>query len=153
MAATLPTKQIHFPFTKWSFSLNPGPFNLKEHVLITIFASCGAGDVSAVGLITILKIFYRRGLNPIAATLLVQTTQVLIIFTSTCLVLLQHGIIGTKPIEWLSCVPSHVSNEFSYWDMDGLVYSENIWLTPLTCGGRLNWFKSLCFGTNLSLSC
>ncbi|KAK0599083.1 hypothetical protein LWI29_002191 [Acer saccharum] len=48
MAATLPSKQIQVAFTKWSFSLNPGPFNLKEHVLITIFASCGARGISAV---------------------------------------------------------------------------------------------------------
>ena len=32
MAATLSTKPIRVPFTKWSFSLNPGPFSLKEHV-------------------------------------------------------------------------------------------------------------------------
>ncbi|KAJ4725318.1 putative Oligopeptide transporter [Melia azedarach] len=77
MAATLPTKQIGVPFTKWSFSLNPGPFNLKEHVLITIFASCGASGVYAVGIITIVKAFYHRSLHPVAAMLLVQTTQLL----------------------------------------------------------------------------
>ncbi|KAL6332805.1 hypothetical protein AAG906_015068 [Vitis piasezkii] len=25
----------------WGFSLNPGPFNMKEHVIITVFANCG----------------------------------------------------------------------------------------------------------------
>ncbi|KDO59176.1 hypothetical protein CISIN_1g037647mg [Citrus sinensis] len=44
MAATLPSKPIRVPLTKWTFSMNPGPFNLKEHVLITIFANCGAGE-------------------------------------------------------------------------------------------------------------
>ncbi|KAL5735608.1 hypothetical protein ACOSP7_030069 [Xanthoceras sorbifolium] len=77
MAATLPSKQIKVPFTKWSFSLNPGPFNLKEHVLITIFASCGSNGVYAVGIITIVKAFYVRSLHPVAAMLLVQTTQML----------------------------------------------------------------------------
>lgn len=76
MAATLPTKQMRVPFTKWSFSLNPGPFNLKEHVLITIFAGCGASGVYAVNIITIVKAFYNRSLHPVAAMLLVQTTQV-----------------------------------------------------------------------------
>ncbi len=76
MASTLPKKQIKIPLTKWSFSLNPGPFNLKEHVLITIFASAGTGGVYAVSIITSVKAFYRRPLHPVAAMLLVQTTQV-----------------------------------------------------------------------------
>uniref|UniRef100_A0A2P2KAG1 Oligopeptide transporter 1-like isoform X1 n=3 Tax=Rhizophora mucronata TaxID=61149 RepID=A0A2P2KAG1_RHIMU len=77
MASTLPTKPIHVPFTKWKFSLNPGPFNLKEHVLITIFANCGSGGVYAVSIITSIKAFYRRHINALAAMLLVQTTQLL----------------------------------------------------------------------------
>ena len=76
MAATLPKKAIRVPLTPWSFSLNPGPFNLKEHVLITIFANAGANGVYAVSIITIVKAFYHRGLHPIAAFLLSQTTQV-----------------------------------------------------------------------------
>ncbi|KAF2323848.1 hypothetical protein GH714_000818 [Hevea brasiliensis] len=48
MAAVLPNKQIKIPLTRWSFSLNPGPFNLKEHVLITILASTGAAGVYAL---------------------------------------------------------------------------------------------------------
>ncbi|KAL5981935.1 OPT superfamily [Asimina triloba] len=77
MAATLPTKPISVPFTKCSFSLNPGPFNLKEHVLITIFANAGAGGVYAINIITILKAFYHRNINPLAAFLLALTTQML----------------------------------------------------------------------------
>ena len=76
MAATLPEKQIKVPWTKWSFSMNPGPFNLKEHVLITMFANAGAGGVYAVGILTIVKAFYKRSLHPGAGYLLVQTTQV-----------------------------------------------------------------------------
>ncbi|KAF2288777.1 hypothetical protein GH714_013074 [Hevea brasiliensis] len=45
MAASLPNKIIYVPGTKWSFSLNPGPFNMKEHVLITIFANSGSNPV------------------------------------------------------------------------------------------------------------
>ncbi|KAJ6776061.1 ISP4 LIKE PROTEIN [Salix koriyanagi] len=77
MAAKFPEKTISVPFTKWSFSLNPGPFNMKEHVLITIFANCGAGGVYAVYIVTIIKAFYHRGLHPVAAMLLAQTTQLL----------------------------------------------------------------------------
>ncbi|CAK9145094.1 unnamed protein product [Ilex paraguariensis] len=83
MAATLPTAQIRVPFTKLSFSLNPGPFNLKEHVLITIFANAGSNSVYAVNIITIVKAFYHRDLHPLAAYLLSQTTQVYHIPRST----------------------------------------------------------------------
>ncbi|RWV78859.1 hypothetical protein GW17_00060100, partial [Ensete ventricosum] len=58
MAATLPTSRIKIRLTNWSFSLNPGPFNLKKHVLIAIFANAGAGGVYALGIVTIMKAFY-----------------------------------------------------------------------------------------------
>ncbi|KAJ0045620.1 hypothetical protein Pint_03793 [Pistacia integerrima] len=77
MAATLPSKPVKVPLTPWSFSLNPGPFNIKEHVLITIFAGCGSSGVYAVGIITIVKAFYERPMSAVAAMLLVQTTQLL----------------------------------------------------------------------------
>ncbi|ERN19210.1 hypothetical protein AMTRI_Chr10g7600 [Amborella trichopoda] len=77
MAKTLPTNSITIPGTKWKFSMNPGPFNLKEHVLITIFANSGSNSVYAVNIITIVKAFYHRQLNPFAALLLSQTTQML----------------------------------------------------------------------------
>ncbi|KAE9619664.1 putative oligopeptide transporter, OPT superfamily [Lupinus albus] len=77
MAATLPTKSIHVPLTKWSFSFNPGPFSMKEHALITILASCGASGVYAIGIVTIVKAFYHRRINPIAAFMLAISTQML----------------------------------------------------------------------------
>ncbi|CAJ2633712.1 unnamed protein product [Trifolium pratense] len=77
MAATLPTTIYKVPFTPWSFTLNPGPFNLKEHALITIFASAGASGVYAINIITIVKAFYHRNINPTAAFLLALSTQML----------------------------------------------------------------------------
>lgn len=87
MAATLPTKKFGFPGTNWSWSFNPGPFNVKEHVLISIFANTGAGGAYATGIITIVKAFYHRQLSVAAAMLLTQTTQVLndhICFSFSC---------------------------------------------------------------------
>ncbi|PKY55885.1 OPT superfamily oligopeptide transporter, partial [Rhizophagus irregularis] len=43
MARVLPTRK--FQILRWSFSLNPGPFNIKEHVCI--FVATGAGGGSA----------------------------------------------------------------------------------------------------------
>ncbi|KAG6619743.1 oligopeptide transporter 1-like [Carya illinoinensis] len=77
MAAYLTDKSVRVPGTKWRFSLNPGPFNLKEHVLITIFANSGSNGVYAVGIITIVKAFYHRRIHPLAAMLLTQSTQLL----------------------------------------------------------------------------
>ncbi|KAG2583398.1 hypothetical protein PVAP13_6KG227000 [Panicum virgatum] len=79
MASTLPERPIHVPLTggRCSFSLNPGPFSLKEHCLITIFAGAGCSGVYALNIIAIVKVFYKRQINPYAAMLLAQTTQLL----------------------------------------------------------------------------
>ncbi|EPS60835.1 hypothetical protein M569_13965 [Genlisea aurea] len=77
MAATLPERRFRFPGTNWSFSLNPGPFNMKEHCLITIFANAGASGVYAIGIVTIVKAFYHRKLHPLAAMILTHSTQLL----------------------------------------------------------------------------
>ncbi|XP_028752885.1 oligopeptide transporter 1-like [Neltuma alba] len=77
MAAILPTKEIRFPLTRWSFSLNRGPSALKEHVLITVFATSGSTGVYAMNLINTGKVFYRRSIHPLAAYLLVITTQMI----------------------------------------------------------------------------
>ncbi|KAL0407021.1 UNVERIFIED_CONTAM: Oligopeptide transporter 1 [Sesamum latifolium] len=77
MARVLPTRKFTVPLINWSFTLNPGPFNLKEHVLIGIFANCGSAGVYAVSIITIVKAFYHRELHPLAAFMLAQTTQML----------------------------------------------------------------------------
>ncbi|XP_008237085.1 PREDICTED: oligopeptide transporter 4-like [Prunus mume] len=82
MAKVLPTNKFHIPgFGSRSFSLNPGPFNIKEHVLVTIFANAGSafgvGSAYAVGIVTIIKVFYGRKISLLASWLLIITTQVL----------------------------------------------------------------------------
>ncbi|CAA2987949.1 oligopeptide transporter 3 [Olea europaea subsp. europaea] len=78
MATTLPTKQ-YTVFGRWSFSLNPGPFNVKEHVIITVMANCGVsiggGDAYSIGAITVMKAYYKQSLNFLLALLIVLTTQ------------------------------------------------------------------------------
>ncbi|KAL9257449.1 Oligopeptide transporter 4-like protein [Drosera capensis] len=83
MAAALPTRKFRVPVIGGDrvFSLNPGLFNVKEHVLISIFANAGAafglGNAYAVGIIDIIKAFYYRNISFLAGWLLVITTQVL----------------------------------------------------------------------------
>ncbi|KAK3182695.1 hypothetical protein Dsin_029981 [Dipteronia sinensis] len=82
LAAVLPETQFRIPGCgSKMFSLNPGPFNMKEHVLITIFANAGSafgsGSAYAVGIVTIIKAFYGRKISFLAGWLLIITTQVL----------------------------------------------------------------------------
>lgn len=80
MASTLPTR--NYNLLGWSFTLNPGPFNIKEHVIITIFANCGVGpggggDAYSIGAITVMKAYYKQSLNFLCCLLIVLTTQIL----------------------------------------------------------------------------
>ncbi|XP_059448526.1 oligopeptide transporter 4-like [Corylus avellana] len=81
MASVLPETKFRVPgFGSRTFSLNPGPFNMKEHVLISIFANAGSafgfGSAYAVGIVTIIKAFYHRKISFLAGWLLITTTQV-----------------------------------------------------------------------------
>ncbi|CAI8615907.1 unnamed protein product [Vicia faba] len=67
MAETLMTKE--YSFVGWRFTLNPGPLNMKEYVIIAIFANCGvssssgSGEVYFIGAITIMKSYYKQSLS------------------------------------------------------------------------------------------
>ncbi|CAL9155519.1 oligopeptide transporter 4-like [Musa acuminata AAA Group] len=80
LARVLPTTRFRLPGLG-AVSLNPGPFNMKEHVLISIFANAGAafgnGSAYAIGIVNIIKAFYGRSISFIASWLLIITTQVL----------------------------------------------------------------------------
>ncbi|XVF62199.1 hypothetical protein PTKIN_Ptkin08bG0198100 [Pterospermum kingtungense] len=76
MAATL-TDRVFFKDRKFEFTLNPGPFNVKEHVLVTIFANSGASNPYAIHIVSAVKIFYKKRMSFLVALLVVFTTQVL----------------------------------------------------------------------------
>lgn len=76
MAATI-TDRVFFKGSRCEFTLNPGPFNVKEHVLITIFANSGAGNVYAIHIVSAVKIFYGKKMTFLVALIVVITTQVL----------------------------------------------------------------------------
>lgn len=80
MARVLPTRRF-FQGTRLEFTMNPGPFNVKEHVLITIFANCGAGTVYASHILTAVKLLYKRKLTFLPAFIVMLTTQVLLLLT------------------------------------------------------------------------
>ncbi|KAL3377886.1 hypothetical protein AABB24_004007 [Solanum stoloniferum] len=71
------TDRVFFKGSKWEFTLNPGPFNVKEHVLITIFANSGAGNPYAIHVVSAVKLFYKQKLSFWVALIVIITTQVL----------------------------------------------------------------------------
>ncbi|KAG2704926.1 hypothetical protein I3760_05G028600 [Carya illinoinensis] len=82
MASVLPKTKFRIPgFGSRTFLVNPGPFNMKEHVLISIFANAGSafgsGSAYGIGIVTIIKAFYHRNISFVAGWLLITTTQVL----------------------------------------------------------------------------
>ncbi|KAG0290937.1 hypothetical protein BGZ98_003237, partial [Dissophora globulifera] len=75
MARILPTRE--FSIFGWSFTLNPGPFSLKEHILIGTMVSCNTNAAYAVDIIVLQNVFYGDRKPFIAGLLLVWTTQMM----------------------------------------------------------------------------
>ncbi|RIB06054.1 OPT oligopeptide transporter protein [Gigaspora rosea] len=71
----LPTK--NFRIRNWEFSLNPGPFNYKEHACIAAAANAGGVAAYAVDIISIQELFYNTKVNFIVGFLLLISTQML----------------------------------------------------------------------------
>ncbi|KAI0251736.1 OPT oligopeptide transporter [Lactifluus subvellereus] len=61
----------------FGLSLNPGPFTIKEHVIITIMASPGSGYAYATNIIAVQRIFYNQRPNFAYQWLLVMSTQLI----------------------------------------------------------------------------
>ncbi|CAJ2503106.1 Uu.00g105000.m01.CDS01 [Anthostomella pinea] len=67
LARILPRRQVRIPFTKSTFSLNPGPWSMKEHVLVTITAASGANGNAATTALAVGELYYNSRLHPAAA--------------------------------------------------------------------------------------
>ncbi|KZT68237.1 small oligopeptide transporter [Daedalea quercina L-15889] len=58
-------------------SLNPGPFTIKEHVLITIMAGVGASSAYATDIIAVQRVYYNQEYNFIYQWMVVMSTQLI----------------------------------------------------------------------------
>ena len=67
LADILPAWKVRVPFTRFSFSLNPGPFSVKEHVLITISAASGATYNLGYAPVSIAELYFNSKINPAVA--------------------------------------------------------------------------------------
>ncbi|RWV88355.1 hypothetical protein GW17_00049566 [Ensete ventricosum] len=79
MANSFPNKVVRVPCTKWGFSLNPGPFNLKEHVVTNMLAN-SATYPFGFDIVSISKIFYHKDIPWLPTMLLVLSIQVIACF-------------------------------------------------------------------------
>ncbi|KAK7682527.1 hypothetical protein QCA50_014327 [Cerrena zonata] len=61
----------------FGISLNPGPFNIKEHVLITMMATVGYQAAYATRLVAVQRFFYGQTLNFSYQWMLVMSTQLI----------------------------------------------------------------------------
>ncbi|CAG8519807.1 8088_t:CDS:10 [Dentiscutata erythropus] len=75
MARVLPVDE--FKFYKWKFTLNPGPFNIKEHVLIAVAAGAGGGSAYGTDIIAIQDLFYNQHPGFFLGMLLLMSTQMI----------------------------------------------------------------------------
>lgn len=62
---------------KYRFSLNPGPFNVKEHCLITVMANVVSGGAYATDIIAAQRIFYDQHWSAAYQLSLVISTQMI----------------------------------------------------------------------------
>ncbi|KAI0595858.1 OPT oligopeptide transporter protein-domain-containing protein [Biscogniauxia sp. FL1348] len=67
LARVLPDRPIRIPFTSSHFNLNPGPWSIKEHVLVTITAASGATGNLATTPIAVGELYFNERLHPAAA--------------------------------------------------------------------------------------
>ncbi|RKP10409.1 OPT oligopeptide transporter protein-domain-containing protein [Thamnocephalis sphaerospora] len=75
LARVLPDWHVHLG--TFSFRLNPGPFNMKEHALIIACANSASAVAYAVDIIVVRRIFYQVDRGFLGGLLLVLTTQCL----------------------------------------------------------------------------
>ncbi|KAG9325167.1 hypothetical protein KVV02_002021 [Mortierella alpina] len=73
MARTLSERK--FTVLGQTLSLNPGPFNIKEHALIGIAVSTGAGSAYAIDILSATDLFLGYRINALGSILLIITTQ------------------------------------------------------------------------------
>ncbi|KAG6901778.1 hypothetical protein C0995_008024 [Termitomyces sp. Mi166 len=70
-ARLLPNKTI------FGLEINPGPFSIKEHVLVTVMATVGAQSAYATDIVAVQRVFYHQTFPWIYQWLLVMSTQLI----------------------------------------------------------------------------
>lgn len=75
MSKTLPSRRFHTFGLEWT--LNPGLFNIKEHVLISIFAGTSTSTVYGIDVVVIKRLYYHNALGFGVSLLFILTSQIM----------------------------------------------------------------------------
>lgn len=70
-AKVVPNRRI------FGIQLNHGPFSIKEHVLVTIMASVGAGSAYATDIVAVQRVYYNQQYSFTYQWMLVMSTQMI----------------------------------------------------------------------------
>lgn len=135
-AKVMPTKQYKTFGLKWS--LNPGPFNIKEHSIIVVMASVSFSVAYATDIILAQKVFYKQDFGVTWQLMLTISTQSL-----------GYGIAGIMR-KFLVYPASMIwpANLVSVTLMNAM-YEEEDRPDPTVLGGRMpryRWFAVVTFG-------
>ncbi|CAF1316637.1 unnamed protein product [Didymodactylos carnosus] len=76
MHKILPAKTWHIPLINRNFSLNPGPFSIKEHVIIYVMVSA-AQTTYAIDTVTVMRTIYSIKPNFIVNVLFILSSQLI----------------------------------------------------------------------------
>ncbi|KAG0212621.1 hypothetical protein BGX33_003436 [Mortierella sp. NVP41] len=139
MAKVLPKKNI--TIGSYSMSLNPGPFNIKEHAVIGIAVSTAATSAYAIDILTATDLFLKHRINAFGSFILILTTQ--------CLGYGMAGVLRkylgylAEMVWWSNLVQivfynaMHNTDEFKTKKMiRGWSYMKYFWVF---CGGMFLW--------------
>ena len=77
LAKILPDHVYSFWGNRIRFSLNPGKFSKKEHLLIAILAGSGASAAYAGEIISVQELYYHQKLSTMGGLILLCTTQLI----------------------------------------------------------------------------
>jgi hypothetical protein len=116
---------IILPKSIFNITINPGPFTVKEHAVIVIFATPGTRIYEAVESITVQRLYYKFYLNHFSAILYIVIMNFLAIATAGILkryLVWPASMIWPKPLMSCSLIRTLVNedgfdNEISRWKM------------------------------------
>ncbi|KAK3835832.1 MAG: OPT oligopeptide transporter protein-domain-containing protein [Linnemannia elongata] len=139
MAKYLPTRK--FTIGGYSMSLNPGPFNIKEHAVIGIAVSTAATSAYAIDILTVTDLFLKHRINTLGAFILILTTQCL--GYGMAGFLRKYLVYPAEMVWWSNLVhvvfynAMHNTDEFKTKKMiRGWSYMKYFWIF---CGGMFLW--------------
>ncbi|KAI8874445.1 oligopeptide transporter 6-like protein [Ramicandelaber brevisporus] len=148
---------------KWRFrtfgyewSPNPGPFSIKEHVLITVMSSTAASACYGVDVIIVKNLFYRpdNAMPDFWPSLLMMVTSQMIGYglAGICRQLLVYPASMVWPANLASAIVYRTFHDVSRWP--GLSRTAMFWLV-FFCAFAWNWIPGYLVGVlgNLAILC